>query len=47
MCDHTFLDRPDGMHCTREEPHTPGRGCIYSSSGGPASVRHEDDGGDS
>lgn len=42
MCDHTFLDRDDGMPCVRDEPHTQGRGCVYqSSSGSDVPDRHD------
>lgn len=33
MCDHQLLDDPDGLHCTRQDPHSAGH--TYAATAGP------------
>lgn len=33
MCDHRFLDNPNGLVCTRD--HDDDRGHVYAASAGP------------
>lgn len=44
MCDHRLWDLADGILCCRTDEHETHE---YHGMSGPASCKHEDDGGDS
>lgn len=43
MCDHRFLDDPDGLVCTREDPHDVGH-TYATASGSEVNDKHPEGG---
>jgi len=43
MCEHRFLDDPDGLPCTRKDPHATGH-TYTSSDGSDLNDRHGEQG---
>lgn len=35
MCEHRYLDDPNGLQCTRPEAEHPGTGHTYTATAGP------------
>lgn len=46
MCTHRFLDDPDGLLCTREDPHVTGHTYAATTDDLGDHGRHSDEGGD-
>lgn len=44
LCEHRLWGEPDGLQCTRRDPHEPGRGCRYEN-GSWVDDSSRDDGG--